>query len=260
MVHDEEVGFGDSSLHLSLSDFTRHVDALARTHEFVDLDDALASGPADRPRVVLTFDDAYRGAVTLALPELQRRGLPAVVFVAPALLGSASTWWDELAQAGLLSDATRREALIGAKGLGPAVRERFLGAAPVPSLPSTYGIATREELLRNCHSGITVGSHTWAHEYLPALETDEMKISLRRSAEWLRESAAPSSDWLALPYGAGSMALGNVALQLGHSGVLRIDGGLCDAAIPRAGVPRINVPAGVALRSLELRTSGLLRR
>jgi hypothetical protein len=33
----------------------------------------------------------------LGIPELVRRGLPATVFVAPALLDQRAFWWDRLA-------------------------------------------------------------------------------------------------------------------------------------------------------------------
>src|SRR5690606_40922240 len=88
-VPPEDAGQGDTSLHLPLPRFIQQIERVARTHEIVDLETTL-SGPGHRPRAVLTFDDAYRGAVTLALPELRKRGLPATVFVAPALLGQST--------------------------------------------------------------------------------------------------------------------------------------------------------------------------
>lgn len=52
-----------------------------------------------RPRVLLTFDDAYADNVTHALPLLVQYNVPAVVFVCSALVGTAEPfWWDALEQ------------------------------------------------------------------------------------------------------------------------------------------------------------------
>lgn len=262
VVLPDDVGIGDTSLHLSLPRFIRQIERLARTHDIVDLDTALApdrSRRAARPRAVITFDDAYRGAVTLALPELIRRDLPATVFVAPALLNEPTTWWDALGAAGLLSNESRDVALVQLHGRAAPILRGALHD-PLPRLPDSYGIASLAELRQHCTGCITLGSHSWAHEHLPTLAPNELADSLRRTQAWLEAFDGPTSRWLALPYGAGSPAVTRTALELGHSGVLRITGGLWDPTGECGAVPRINVPAGMSWRGVELRTSGLLGR
>lgn len=262
VVPAADAGRGDASLHLPLPAFLDQVERLRRTHRIVDLETA-ARDPAagsSRPRAVITFDDAYRGAVTLALPELVRRGIPATVFVSPGLLGASSTWWDELAEADGLTEEIRRRALEECGGRPPEVRGRFLPGAAAPRLPAAYGIATREELRRHCGRGITLGSHAWEHEHLPSLDSREIEDILRRARDWLADFGAPEAPWLALPYGAGSEALGRMAVGMGHGGVLRIGGGLWRRREGPAWVPRLNIPAGLSLRGLELRVSGLRTR
>ncbi|HSH46168.1 MAG TPA: hypothetical protein VK966_09945, partial [Longimicrobiales bacterium] len=83
VVEPEFAGRGDASLHLPLDRFVAQVEWIAATHDVVPLDSVAfpRNGQArGRPRAVITFDDAYRGAVRYALPELERRGLPATVF------------------------------------------------------------------------------------------------------------------------------------------------------------------------------------
>ncbi len=71
------------------------LDDLAELADVVALEEMLnppaVSGerpaPSRRPRVAVTFDDAYRGAVTIAQDELTRHGFPSTLFVAPGLLG-----------------------------------------------------------------------------------------------------------------------------------------------------------------------------
>lgn len=275
VVQPDDTGIGDTSLHLPLPRFIRQIERLARTHDIVDLDSALTP-PAQRadprhgdrrglrhrhhrPRAVITFDDAYRGAVTLALPELIRRGLPATVFVAPALLDQPATWWDTLGAAGLLSNERRDTALNEQHGRTELILRDAPDSTPA-RLPDSYGIASLAELQRHCADAITVGSHSWAHEHLPSLTVAELNDSLGRTRAWLDAYDGPTSRWLALPYGAGSDTVTRTALDLGHTGVLRITGGLWHPSGDPTSVPRINIPAGMNHRGMELRTSGLLGR
>lgn len=258
VVADAEAGRGDTSLHLPLSRFIQHVERLCQTHDVVDLETALASASRGRPRAAITFDDAYRGAVRLGLPELRRRGLPATVFVAPALLGESSLWWDELGDVQRLDDATRTKAMTTHQGRLPAVREWAFGRGARPVLPEDYGIASREELGAACGGTISVGAHSWEHACLPALTAADLRDDLERTMAWVRAFDGLSITWLALPYGEGTAATARTALEVGFDGVLEIRGGLARVDSQRASVPRINVPAGMSRRGLELRTSGVI--
>lgn len=253
VVPDDEAGRGDASLHMPLSRFIEQVDRLRLTHDVVPLDAVEPAGR--RPRAVITFDDAYRGTVELALPELARRGLPCTVFVAPGLLGEGTFWWDELGEAGLLSDETRERALRTLHGRAVAVRESLL-VGRRPELPESFRAATPDELLGRAGPGVTFGSHTWSHAHLPSLDREERTGELERALAWTR-STAGGLGWLALPYGRGSAEVARDAIELGHAGVLEIVGGLWDPSSGTDSVPRINVPAGLSARGLELRTSGV---
>ena len=57
--------FGERSLHLDQDAFGVQLDHLMETHEIVGLDDLIERGPgAGAPAAVVTFDDAYLGALT----------------------------------------------------------------------------------------------------------------------------------------------------------------------------------------------------
>ncbi|HSH46399.1 MAG TPA: polysaccharide deacetylase family protein, partial [Longimicrobiales bacterium] len=176
--------------------------------------------------------------------------------VSPGLLGADGTWWDLMGEAGMLNDDTRDAALHEFAGRREAVLQHAFGDAPAPHLPDSFGIATEAELRDRCGNGIVVGSHTWGHEFLPALPDDEFTSNLRETLRWLADFGA-STSWLALPYGAGSLRQGEHALELGHTGVLRVRGGRWEDPCTRAAVPRINVPAGLSTRGLDIRTSGI---
>jgi peptidoglycan/xylan/chitin deacetylase (PgdA/CDA1 family) len=96
-----------------LRGFRRQLAAIRRFGTVVPLDDALAAlrnGVPLPPRAVaLTFDDGYRDNLELAAPELQRLGMPATVFLVPAIVsGELRPWWEELSWA---LTATTRERL-----------------------------------------------------------------------------------------------------------------------------------------------------
>lgn len=259
VVLPEDAGHGDASLHLPLPAFLDQIERLQRSHDVIPLSNAVHGARGPRPRAVITFDDAYRGAVTLALPELARRGLPATVFVAPALLGAPCTWWDALGETRQLSEHTRTRCLHALAGRTDAVLTEFFPRADVPPLPENYRIASEGELREFRTEHISVGSHTWAHEYFPALTAAERTQSVERVRAWLAAWDGPICTWLALPYGGGSAEIAQEIVRAGHAGTLRIEGGLWRAASSRTWVPRINIPAGISSRGLELRTSGLLK-
>lgn len=252
---------GDRSLHLPQADFARQLDALRETHDVVPLDALFDPEPqGTRPRAVITFDDAYRGAMTAGLAELARRGMPATVFVAPGLLGTAP-WWDELSGPGGLDDALRAHALDIFAGKAAEVRawaaER--GIAPRP-LPHHQHIVTEDELARGAaQPGIALGSHTWSHVNLAVLDVAERETELARPMAWLAERLSSSIRWIAYPYGLSSPDVETDAARLGYEGAFRVSGGWMprDGSAPRHALPRLNVPAGVSIDGFRLRLAGL---
>jgi peptidoglycan/xylan/chitin deacetylase (PgdA/CDA1 family) len=260
-----ERAVGDLSLHLAQDEFARQLDSLRRTHEVVALDSLLEPRPhSSRPRAVITFDDAYHGALTAGVDELVRRGMPATVFVAPAYVGGGRFWWDEYADpAHGLDPALRAHALGALRGQGYRVgawmAER--GAHPI-GLPAHQAVADEALLARAAERpGITLASHSWSHPNLAALTESELDAELTRPLAWLRERFAAVVPWLSYPYGLSSPAVEGAAGRAGYKGAFRVEGGWTPAgATGSFALPRMNVPAGVSLHGFELRTAGFLDR
>lgn len=266
VVPDDVPPQGDRSLHLPRRQFAAQLDLLQRTHDVVPLA-TMRRAPDDargRPRVAITFDDAYAGAVTLGVDELARRGLPATIFVAPGLLGAADgTWWDALADpvAGTVTLPVRDHAIRRLAGRDTAVRawaqENGIAVRPVhPAL----SIATETQLLSaSARPGITLGAHSWSHPNLAALDDTELADELRRPLEWLRARAGTVVPWLAYPYGCVSARVAHAAARAGYAGSLLVDGGW----VPSGGadaqrLPRLTIPAGLSAAGFEARTAGAL--
>lgn len=263
VVPDGESVVGDSSLHLPRGAFAAQLDALLESSEVVSLDSALTAGAGarDRPRVAITFDDAYRGAVQAGVEELASRGLPATIFVPPGLLNDGIFWWDALTPAGEpgLAPAVREDALQRMQGKGSVILAGA-GAPDTSRIPSYARGASEEELRRAAAvPGITLASHSWSHPNLAALAAAELEEELSRPLAWLRERFARVLPFLSYPYGLASPAVERAAAAAGYRAALRVDGGwLRDPSVNRYAIPRFNVPAGISEAGFRLRCSGLL--
>lgn len=146
------VGAGTGSpVDLPAGMFRRHMEELAEGAEVVPLERAVEDPPAGggRPRVALTFDDAYRNFREAAYPVLAELGLPATLFVPVGFVE---------------------------------------GDCPPPLAAAALPAASWGELAEMSASGlVTVGSHTWSHPDLTALAPAEVDEELRRSRERLEE-------------------------------------------------------------------------
>lgn len=117
----------------------------------------------DGQLVALSFDDAF--ADNLPVFEwLAGQGIPAMLFVCPAHLGSQASWASV-----------------------PGIRE----------LP----LMTVEELHHSAQLGVAIGSHSWQHRSFRSLSTTEIEAQLRKSQQWFSRQMGLSPDILAYPYG-----------------------------------------------------------
>jgi peptidoglycan/xylan/chitin deacetylase (PgdA/CDA1 family) len=256
---------GDRSLHLPEARFAAQLDSLQATHDVVPLE-ALLDGDSARgrrPRAAITFDDAYRGAVTTGLREVVARALPATMFVAPAFVGGRFFWWDMVtpADAPGPTDALRTFALEECRGMHDDVLQWADGSGyRLTPLPAHAACASEDELrVASKQPGITLASHTWSHPNLGRLRPAELEEELTRPLEWLRarfDSVVPA---LSYPYGLASPSVERAAERAGYRAGLLVSGGW----MPRRSrnpfaLPRLNVPAGLSPNGFVLRTAGVL--
>jgi peptidoglycan/xylan/chitin deacetylase (PgdA/CDA1 family) len=253
---------GEHSLHLAFDDYRRQLDHLSRNARVIALDLALDS-PPDGPVVAITFDDAYRGALSSGLAEASARGLPASVFVAPGLLGTPIPWWDAVANSitGEIDPAIRSHLLEAMSG--DAARVLKWAAARDVRLQTgerTTRIGTEAELAEAVRlPGVSLGAHSWGHPSLPDTPADLLSSEFTKPLEWLRARYPKVLPVIAYPYGRTSAAVRHKAREAGYVAGLGISGGWFRAttADPML-IPRLNVPAGLTLDGFAARVNGVL--
>jgi peptidoglycan/xylan/chitin deacetylase (PgdA/CDA1 family) len=263
IIPEGEAPAGERALFVRQSDFITHLDMLAAVADVVPL--ARIDDPDDgRPRVAITIDDAYRGAVTVGVRELAARSLPATIFVSPARLNNHVFWWDALSLGtAKLDEKLRNHALYKLGGADERIRA-WAAKAAIPmcdELPTYAQTVTRAELAAALSfPGITLGSHTWSHPNLASLGIAEVVTEVRRSREWLHaEFGEKVIDWLAYPYGLESVQARVAVADACYAGALRIDGGWHRAAeVPPFARPRLNISAGLSVAGLRARLQGAL--
>jgi peptidoglycan/xylan/chitin deacetylase (PgdA/CDA1 family) len=260
VVPDDAVVRGERSLHVGQEQLQRHLSLLSRTHHVIPVEQIAGPGQG-KPRVVITFDDAYLGAVQLGMEVLRELRVPATIFVPPGCLGGQRFWWDVLSSEEAMASGLRESALSELAGKSADILAR---ANPLsePQGAMYEKTATEAELdMALAHDGLTLGSHTWSHPNLAELEGAELAEELVRPLEWLRDRYPErTAEWLSYPYGRWSETVALAARRAGYRGAFRIEGGWIRPARDPFGVPRVNVPSGLSVEGLEVRSSGLMVR
>lgn len=176
------------------AEFRAQLDTLARTHQFVTLDDVLAArrGESRLPAraLLLTFDDAYVDFAEHAWPTLREAGVPVTLFVPtdfPADRDRAF-WWDSLHAATALGDVPVLETPVGAFPLetdrdrasaahalstvaGDLQHEELLAfvenvVASAEIEPPRSSVLGWNELRALAHEGVTLAPHSCSHPRL----------------------------------------------------------------------------------------------
>ena len=266
IVPDGETPSGDLSLHLPQARFAEQLDALVRTHDVIALEEAVANRrrAGHRPAAVITFDDAYQGAVTAGVAELARRGLPATIFVATAYVGGGDFWWDALAaRDGGLPATVRARALTELAGADAAIRAMAARESRAIATPPAYarGASERELAYATAQGGITLASHTHSHPNLTRLEPGALRDELARPLAWLRERFTEVLPMVSYPYGLSSPVVEQAAAAAGYTAGFRISGGwLPRGARAPFALPRLDVSSGLSAAGFALRCAGVRAR
>jgi len=201
---------------LPLQTFRKQLDFLESNYTCVSLGDVISairtSTPLPERSVLLTFDDGIRNNFSVAFPELQKRGLPAAIFLTVDYIGTGKFLWadelllllqqaaslkispclpDSVAQHYFQMGEVWKAYEITVESLKRAGKERreselarLRSMVPLDHRPllEDFGILTWDEIHAMKRSGlIDFGVHTATHRILTELTEDE----------WEKEIAFP---------------------------------------------------------------------
>lgn len=247
---------GDPSLHLDLERFAAHLEILKREADVVHLEEVLTATSSAKPRVTITFDDAYHGAILHGVSACTSAGLPCTVFVAPGLLGKVPAW-DVMASQGNWSAGERESYLWTNSGSGGHLDPDE--ARNIGTDLGTLMIADLDAIRGVCQSPLVrIGNHTMHHVNLGAFQTETVVEEIVSAQQWLgREFGESSLNWLAYPYGIPPQETAGLLGQCGLAGAVLVNGGWTDPQqIVKAHMPRWNVPAGISDQGFLIRLRG----
>ena len=157
--------------------FRKHLAWLAGRFELLDLERFLARlagrERAERPSLLVTFDDGFRDNLTNAAPVLEEFGARAAFFVSTAFVDLTE-----------VDEAEHRR----------YAREVFHTREPVENL----SWADLAELARRGHA---IGSHTMTHRRMTGLSVEEAARELEESRRIIESRRGVAATDLSFPYG-----------------------------------------------------------
>ncbi|MFF8375720.1 polysaccharide deacetylase family protein [Streptomyces sp. NPDC015661] len=195
--------------------FEAHLDVLQRSFVPVSLEqvEEAAHGRRTLPAhsVLVTFDDGDRSVYTHALPMLAARGIPAVCFVIPGLVGvRAPFWWDEAEHLVRHGGTTHRIPPTRPE-LTPhtlkllSERDRQLALSELRATATVSSPRPRQltvgELRALEEGGVVVGNHTLNHPCLDRCDDDQVRTEVLQAHERLTELLGHPPSSFAYPNG-----------------------------------------------------------
>lgn len=199
------IGEGEVNFTVAPSMFRRQLDWLAaHGWQVVPLDECVRHVEAGESGkfCALTFDDGYRDFLTAAWPELERRRLPATVFVIAGRVGETN---------------------------------RTSDGHELPLL-------TWDELADLRKRGVTVGSHALTHAKLTRIPVEEARRELTESKRLLSERLGLDEGvWLCYPSGKYDETIMGLARAAGYAGAVSVIPGHPDTTTDHFAVPRAYV-------------------
>ncbi|RIX45490.1 MAG: polysaccharide deacetylase family protein [Rhodocyclales bacterium GT-UBC] len=268
------------------AEFDRLLGWLQRQFTVISLSEGvsrLANGNLPPAAAAITFDDGYFDNLSLAAPLLQKRNLPATLFVATDYIDGGIMFNDmviealrktnlsrlDLSELDLpvfeLEDWSQRRAAVNAilraiKHQAPAQRldtARAVVTRCDVTLPQDL-MMSREHLREFSRHGFEIGAHTGSHPILTKLDDADAYRDIQRSRTWLEECLDRRIGLFAYPNGKYGQDFDSrhrdMARACGFDAAFSTEPGVCSTAADRWALPRFTPwdrsPGRFALRML----------
>ncbi|MHB1657666.1 MAG: polysaccharide deacetylase family protein [Burkholderiales bacterium] len=195
-------------LTVSPARFERQMRQLSARHRVVSLADglqALGAGLLYSPLVAVTFDDGYLDNLTAAAPILARYGIPATIFVTTRFCDQAASH----------------------PRYGQPAQRLHLNWDEVAALAAA--------------PGITIGSHTLSHPYLPTLGDAQAQREIEDSRREIEARIGQPVDYFCYPSGDLSPRELQLVRQAGYAAAVSVAPGVNQADADRFQLRRTEV-------------------
>jgi peptidoglycan/xylan/chitin deacetylase (PgdA/CDA1 family) len=220
----------------------------------------------------ITFDDGWRDNYDHALPELERRGLPATIFAVVERVGTEGCFWPDEVWRRMwpLSSGERRDLsrelgavasrdpihalLTHLKSFPEASREtqlERLRAATAAPQRRQRELLDWDELEHLSHVDIDIESHGATHAILTGLPDAQIERELRSAREGLRDRGHGRHGLLAYPSGGYDDRVRRIASELGYRAAFATTRGLVMATTDPMALPRLGLHEDVTRTRAE---------
>lgn len=234
-VQDQDTGLDDGVVSATAAGFYEQVLLVARHARAVTIDDIGAALRGERalPKnaVLLTFDDGYRDNHDVALPILQKLGVPATFFVTTGYVGQRCLpWWDRIGYVLRRSTAPElhlrypTEQRLSMSGAARAQTQRVLlrlikqsfgldfarffaeleqaAGVTVDEAALTDGLFMSWDEVRALHrAGMDIGAHTKTHRVLQTIPLEEARDEIAGSRQEIAAQLGFAPRAIAYPVG-----------------------------------------------------------
>ncbi|HEX9780124.1 MAG TPA: polysaccharide deacetylase family protein [bacterium] len=103
------------------------------------------------------------------------------------------------------------------------------------------GFMSWEQVSAMANGGVTIGSHTMHHQYLPILEESRLEEELAGSKRAIEERIGMAADWLSYPIGGYSSKIQEIAKSAGYRGACTTNRVALQGPLDRYALRRIKV-------------------
>lgn len=167
--------------------FARQMDTLLRHTQVISsgFEGTLVPG---RRYTAITFDDGFLSTFQNALPELENRGLPAVLFVPSGCLGVDPPWIKD----------------------------------PTPLSPPQRVVSAEQLVRLKNHTLFSIGSHSVSHSNLLTLSQKRIQSELINSKRDLELVVGREVSLFSFPHGGQNSRLVRAAIEAGYSRVFTV--------------------------------------
>jgi len=282
-----EIETSQAGMFVTEPTFRMHMDHLKNRYrilsleEFVDILDRGAF--PDRPACLITFDDGWADNYEVAFPVLRDRGMPAVVFLSTATVGTHEIFWTERAARllsllyqrsrgaapkqsegvleppdlqRLLARKIRREDFLDRviedlKSAHEAERNAFLaelsGLIDDEEKPRAW-IMNWDQIEEMARSGIAFGAHGHTHRILVGLDPGQMEMEIAEPARIIGEKLGRTPLAFCYPNGDADDPVVQKVRDAGYRAAFSVEQGVVTPGLDRLRLPRICLHEGAGNR------------